>query len=76
MSQLDFKKEKNKSIRMWMIISFVFTYFTGDYAISNMITSGLSLSTLISLAFSIIFFISVIILTVKHNQNAKAMRSL
>ena len=76
MSKLDFQKEKNKNIRIWMLISFVFTYFTGEYAITHIITSELSNSTVMSLVFSIICFISMIILTIKHNQNAKAMRSL
>jgi len=66
-------KEKNKTIRMWIVICFVLVYFTGEYTIRHMLLVGFNLATLISSIFLSIFLILAIILTIKHNHNAQRM---
>ncbi len=69
-------KEKNKTIRMWIVICFILVYITGEYTIRHMIQVGFNLATLVSLTFLTLFLISAIILTIKHNRNANKMDTI
>ncbi len=73
MSKIIVLKEKNKTIRMWIVICFVLVYITGEYTIRHMLQVGFNLATLVSLTFFTLFLISAIILTIKHNKNTKEM---
>jgi len=73
MSKILALKEKNKTIRMWIIICFILVYITGEYTIRHMILIGFNLATLVSSILLALFLILAIFFTIKHNQNAKKM---